>query len=142
MTNNKQILGLIYNMGQSVLCSTRFQPNILFQSFEHCFTKNHGENSAPNISILSGVSLWDIKFTGYVANYFDTCKLTFARQKSITWIKQKNSNFDLDKTVRALKVITWSFSGHHTEKWMNGDYTLFFKLNWKVFKFVDMKICS
>ena len=86
--------------------------------------------------------LRDIKFTGYVANHFDTRKLTFARQKSTLWIKQKKSNFDIDKTFRALKMITWSFSAHHTEKRLNADYTLFFKLNWKVFKFFEIKICS
>ena len=86
--------------------------------------------------------LRDIKFTGYVANHFDTRKLTFARQKSTLWIKQKKSNFDIDKTFRALKMITWSFSAHHTEKRLNADYTLFFKLNWKVFNFFEIKICS
>ena len=39
---------------------TRFQPNIWLQSFEHCFTENHGENRARNISILSCVFI-----TGY-----------------------------------------------------------------------------
>ena len=28
---------------------TRFQPNIWLQSFEHCFTENHGENRASSI---------------------------------------------------------------------------------------------
>ena len=80
--------------------------------------------------------LRDIKFTGYVANHFDTRKLTFVRQNPTLWIKQKKSNFNIDKTFRALKMITWSFSAHHTEKQLDADYTLmFFKLNWKVFKF-------
>ena len=51
--------------------------------------------------------LRDTKFTGYVANHFDTRKLTFARQKSTLWIKQKKSNLDIDTIFRALKVITW-----------------------------------
>ena len=45
---------------------TRFPPNVSLQSFEHCFTYNHGENRASNISILSCVLLRDIKFRGYV----------------------------------------------------------------------------
>ena len=61
----------------------------------------------------------EIKFTGYVANFFDTRKWTFTRQKSTLWIKQKKSNFDIDKTFRALKMSTWSFSAHHTKNdWM------------------------
>ena len=40
---------------------TRFQcVQSRLQSFEHCFTKNHAENRAPNISILSCVFI-----TGY-----------------------------------------------------------------------------
>ena len=49
--------------------------------------ENHGENRAPNIYILSVYLLRDLEFAGYVANYFDTCKLTFAKQKSTIWIK-------------------------------------------------------
>ena len=90
----------------------------------------------PNISILSCVFIM-----GYVVNHFDTHKLTFARQKSTLWIKQKKLNFDIDKTFRALKVITWWFLAHNTDKQLNANYTLFFKLNWKVFKFVEIKIC-
>ena len=63
---------------------TRFILNIWLQSFEHFFTENHGENRAPNISILSCVFI-----TGYVANHFDTRKLTFAEQKSTLGIQQK-----------------------------------------------------
>ena len=73
--------------------------------------------------------LRDMKFTGYVANHFDTLKLTFTRQKSTLSIKQKKSNFDTDKTFRALKMITWSFSAHQIEKRLNADYTSPFKLN-------------
>ena len=73
--------------------------------------------------------LRDIKLTGYVAKDFDTLKLTFTRQKSTLSIKQKNSNFDTDKTFKVLKLITWSFSAHHTEKRLNTDYTLPSKLN-------------
>ena len=43
--------------------------------------------------------------------------------------KRKKSNFDIDKTFGALKMITWLFSVHHTEKRPNAGYTLFFKLN-------------
>ena len=32
-----------------------FQSDIWFQSFEHCFTENHGENRAPSSSILTCV---------------------------------------------------------------------------------------
>ena len=43
----------------------RFQPNIWLQSFEHCcFTENHGENRAPNISILSCVFITGSKICG------------------------------------------------------------------------------
>ena len=79
---------------------------------------------------------------GYVANHFDTRTLTFARQKSTLWIKQKKSNFDTEKTFIDLKVITWWFSAYHTDKRLNTGYTLFFKLNWKVFKFVEIEIYS
>ena len=41
----------------------------------------------------------------------------------------KKSNFDIDKTFRGLKRIPWLFSAHLTEKQLNADYTLFFKLN-------------
>ena len=37
--------------------------------------------------------------------------------------------------IQSFKVITL-FSAHHTEKQLNTDYTLFLKLNWKIFKFV------
>ena len=53
--------------------------------------------------------LWDMKFTGYIANYFDTCIFTFVRQKSILWITQKKSNFDIDKISGALKMIACRF---------------------------------
>ena len=86
--------------------------------------------------------LQDIKLTGYAANNCDNRKLTFATQNSTLWIKHKKSNLDIDKTFRALKMITWLFSAHHTEKRLNADYTLFFKLNWKIFKFFEIKICS
>ena len=58
----------------------------------------------PNISILSCVFIM-----GYVVNHFDTHKLTFARQKSTLWIKQKKSNFDIDETFRALKWLLGCF---------------------------------
>ena len=95
---------------------TYFQPNIWLKSFEHCFSEYHGENKAPNISISSCVFITGYKnlWVTYVVNHFDTCKLTFVRQKSTLWIKQKKSNFDIDETFRALKVTTWLFSAHHT----------------------------
>ena len=43
---------------------TRFQPNIWLQSFEHCFTENHDEKRAPNISILSCVFITGYKIYG------------------------------------------------------------------------------
>ena len=43
---------------------TCFYPNIWLQSFEHCFTENHGENRAPNISILSCVFITGYKIYG------------------------------------------------------------------------------
>ena len=118
---------------------THFQPIIWLQSFQHCLMENHGENRAPNISILSCIFNTNIKFTGYVVNHFEIRKLTFAKQKSTLWIKQKKSNFDTDKTIRTLKMITWSFSAHHTEKRRSANYALFFKLNWKVFRFLRLK---
>ena len=78
--------------------------------------ENHGENRAPNICILYVYLLWHRKFTGYFVNHFDTCTFTFARQKSALQIKQRKSNFDIDKTFRALKMIAWTFSSHHIEK--------------------------
>ena len=66
-TNNKQILRLFYTRGNRFSSLTRFQPKIWLQSFEHCFTENHSENRAPNISILSCLFI-----TGYVANHSDT----------------------------------------------------------------------
>ena len=61
-------------------------------------------------------------------------------QKSTLWIKQKKTNFDINKTFRVLKMIAWSFSSHHIEKRQNADYTLPVKSNWKVFKFIEIKI--
>ena len=74
--------------------------------------------------------LRDIKFTGYIANHFDTQKLTFTRQKSTLSFNLKKKKKKKKKKIRALKMITWSFSAHHTEKQLDADYTLmFFKLN-------------
>ena len=42
---------LAYNEHRTLLQHI-FHPNILLQSFEHCFMKNDGQNSAPNIYIL------------------------------------------------------------------------------------------
>ena len=42
-----------------------FPPNIWLQSFEHCFTENHGHSSASNISIVLCVF-----FTGYNIYFF------------------------------------------------------------------------
>ena len=38
-------------------------------------------------------------------------------------------------------MIAFPFSLHHIEKWLNADYTLPVKSNWKVFKFIEIKIC-
>ena len=63
---------------------------------------------------------WNIR--GYVANHFDTRKFTFAMQRSTLWIKFKKSNFDIDKTFRALKMICYVvFISSHwkaTECWL------------------------
>ena len=44
---------------------TCFPPNICLQSFEHCFTENHGHSRASNISIVSCVF-----FMGYNIYFF------------------------------------------------------------------------
>ena len=69
---------------------TRFPTNIWLQSFEHCFMENDGENKLPNVFILSCVFIMEYNIHRNVANHFETGKFTFARQKSILWIKQKN----------------------------------------------------
>ena len=63
------------------------------------------------------------------------------RGKSQPYELSKKSNFDIDKTFRALKMIAWSFSSHHTEKRLNADYNLPVKSNWKIFKFIKIEIC-
>ena len=85
--------------------------------------------------------LRDIKFLGHVTNYFDTRTFTFVTQKPTLWIERKKSNFDIDETFRALKMIAQSFSFHGIEKRLNADYTLPVKSNWKVFKFIEIKTC-
>ena len=55
----------------------RFPPNIWLQSFEHCFTENHGHSRASDISIVSCVS-----FMGYNICFF----LSGFRVKNITKI--------------------------------------------------------
>ena len=47
---------------------TRFPPNIWLQSFEYCFTENHGQSRASRISILSCVI-----FTGYKIYFIFFC---------------------------------------------------------------------
>ena len=37
--------------------------------------------------------------------------------------KKKKSNFDIDKTFKALKMIAWLFSTLHVEKRLNAGYT-------------------
>ena len=44
-------------------------------------------------------------------------------------LSKKKSNFDIDKTFRALKMIALWFSSHHIEKRLNADYTLPVKSN-------------
>ena len=80
-------------------------------------------------------------FTGYVANHFGTRKFIFLRQRSTLRFMQRKSNFDIDKTFRALKMIACSFSSHHIVKRLNSYYTFPFKSKWKVFKFIEIKIC-
>ena len=78
--------------------------------------ENFGENRAlhikQNICILGykGYKLTGYKCRGYVVNHVDTRKLTFVRQKSTK--SQKKSNFYINKTFRALKIIAWSISSH------------------------------
>ena len=88
-------------------------------------------------------------FTGYVANHFDTPKFIFLRQKPTLWFMQRKSNFDIDKTFRALKMIAWSLSSHHIEKRLNADYTFPFKSSGRFsnllrlkFAFKFTKYCS
>ena len=58
--------------------------------------------------------LRDIKFAGYFANDFDTCKLPFASKKATFWLSlTKKSNFGIDKTFKALKMVAWQISAHH-----------------------------
>ena len=60
------------------------------------------------------------------------------RDKSQPYVlSKKKSNFDIDETFGALKVITWLFSAHHTQKRLIADYILFFKL--KVFNLLRLK---
>ena len=98
-------------MGQSVCFSNTFLPNIWLQSFEYCFMENHGEYWAPNICILSSVFLTGYKIGRVV--HLNARNLTFARQRSNLWMKI---------LILTLKS-DWMF-----------DYTLSFKLNWKIFK--------
>ena len=84
--------------------------------------------------------LRDIKFTGYVGNHFNS--LTFVKQKSTLQIKQKKSNFDIDKTFRALKIIAWLFSAHHMGKRLNADYTFHFKIKLKGFQIYSRNIAA
>ena len=81
------------------------------QSFEHCFTKNHGENRMPNISILSCVfnTGYKIYWNTSTENHFGTRKLTFVRQKSTLRIKRKKSDFNIDKIFRTLKWLLGCF---------------------------------
>ena len=66
MTNTKQILRLFDNVRQ-----LRIMVKIECQTFLYYYV----------------YLLWDVEFEGSVANYFDTSKLTFAKQKSTIWIK-------------------------------------------------------
>ena len=71
-TNNKQILRLFYN--------NNFPPNIWFQSFEHCFTENHGGNRVPGIYYhASSVNchmyfFWDIRFNFFCLGFVSAGK--------------------------------------------------------------------
>ena len=81
---------------------THFPSNIWLQSFEHCFMANHGENRAPNICILSCVFI-----TGY--KIYRIRWLTFVRQKSTSWLRQKKSNFELEKASKHWKWLLGRF---------------------------------
>ena len=60
--------------------------------------------------------LRDIKFTGYVANHFDTLNLHLRGKSQPYELSKKNqTNFDMYKTSTALKMIAWLFSSHQTE---------------------------
>ena len=61
----------------------RFLPNIWWQSFEHCFTENHGHSRASNISIVSCVF-----FMGYNIYFF------------LSGFRVKNSNKSQDSRER------------------------------------------
>ena len=45
---------------------------------------------------------------------------------------EKKSNFNIEKSFRALQMIVWSFSSHHIEKRLNTDYTLPYLLRLKL----------
>ena len=69
-TNNKQILRLFTIWGNRFSFVTRFPPKISLQSFEHYFMVKM------RTFIYNYVDLsWGIKFTGHIANHFDTRKL-------------------------------------------------------------------
>ena len=83
--------------------------------------ENHGKNRTPNIFILSCVFITGYKIYRVRCEQLWHSKILFARQKS-------TSNFDIDKTFRALKMIALSFSSYQIEKRLNADYTLSAKL--------------
>ena len=136
-TNNKQIFRLFHSMGQSFLFSNLFSTQQLIAII---VSWRIMVRIKCQIFVYYHVYLLqDIKFTGYVANHFDTRKFT------TLWIKQKQKKKkkknDIDKTFRALKMIAWSFSAHPIEKQLIAHYTLPVKLNWRVFKLIKIKIC-
>ena len=49
---------------------TRFPPNIWLQSFKHCFTENHGENSVKHLLSCVKRQLSCVFFTGYKIYFF------------------------------------------------------------------------
>ena len=51
--------------GQWFSSLTRFPPNIWLQSFEHCFTENHGQNSVKHLLLCIKHQLSCVIFTGY-----------------------------------------------------------------------------
>ena len=123
-TNNKKILRLLYNMVQSVLFSIMF-------STEHLI--------AIIWALLHGEPWRKLKVKHlYIIMYINIYKLIIVRQKS----PYDFTYLDIDKPFTALKMIPWSISFRHLKKQLNADYTLPVKLNWKILRLIEIKICS
>ena len=87
--------------------------------------ENHGENRAPTFVYQQVHLLRHIKITGYLWTTLTVVNYHFQGKSQPYELSDKEkTNFDIDKTFRALKMIAWSFSTHHIEKRLNDDYTL------------------